>query len=90
MSPTHDQADTGSHENMGAANTKNQASKGLKSEKQPFLSTKYKQMFAYFITALRNCSEDTRDEFTDSLKDLDLEDVDVEKECRNLENIGDE
>lgn len=90
MSHPTDQSTTGSHDNMGASNTKSQASKGRKSEKQPFLSTKYKQMYAYFIVSLRNCSEETRDEFTDSLKDLDLEDVDVEKECRKLDNISDE
>lgn len=90
MSPTHDQADTGSHENMGAANTKNQASKGLKSGKNHFHSTRFKQLYAYLITALRNTSEETRNEFADTLEEVDLEDVDVEEECRNLENIGDE
>ena len=90
MSMTHDQVESCSQETMGAQDSNKEASKGRKSEKQPFLSTKYKQMYAYFITALRNCSEETRDEFTDSLKDLDLENVDVEKECRKLDNISDE
>ena len=87
---TTDQSRPCSQDKKGAADTKSQASKGRKSEKQPFLSTKYKQMYAYCITALRNCSEETRDEFADSLEDLDLEDVDVEKECRKLDNISDE
>lgn len=74
---------------MGAPDTNNQAQNGRKSEK-PFFSTKHKQIFAYFLVALRNCSEETRDEFVDQLEEISLEEVDVEEECRNLDNIGDE
>lgn len=90
MSHPTDQSTTGSQKSMGASDSKSQASKGQKPEKLPFVSTKYKQMYAYLITALRNCGEDTRAEFSDSLQDLDLEDVEVEKECRRLESISDE
>ena len=75
---------------MGASDSKSEASNGLKSEKDYFHSTRYKQIFSYFIVALRNCSEETRNEFADALEELDLDEVDVEKECRRLENLGDE
>ena len=90
MSHPTDQSTTGSQETMGASDSKSEASNGLKSERQPFLSTRYKQIFSYFIVALRNCSEETRNEFADALEELDLDEVDVEKECRRLEDLGDE
>ena len=91
MSTPTDQSTECSQENMGDTNTKNdEASNGLKSEKDYFHSTRYKQLYAYFIVALRNCSEETRNEFADALEELDLDEVDVEKQCRRLEDLGDE
>ena len=87
---TTDQSRPCSQENMGASDSKSEASNGLKSEKDYFHSTRYKQIFSYFIVSLRNCSEETRNEFADALEELDLDDVDVEKECRRLEDLGDE
>lgn len=90
MSTPTDQSTECSQENMGDTDTKNdEASKGRKSENTPFLSTKYKQLYAYLITALRSCSQESRDEFLDQLDEISLEEVDVEEECGNLENIGD-
>lgn len=89
MSTPTDQSTECSQQSMGAPDTNNQAQNGRKSER-PFFSTKYKQIFAYFLVALRNCSEETRDEFVDQLEEISMEEVDVEKECRNLDNIGDE
>lgn len=91
MSTPTDQSTECSQENMGDTDTKNdEAQNGLKSSKDLFHSTKYKQIFAYFIVALRNCGEETREEFVDQLEEISLEEVDVEEECGNLENIGDE
>ena len=87
---TTDQSRPCSQENMGASDSKSEASNGLKSEKDYFHSTRYKQIFSYFIVALRNCSEETRTEFADALEELDLDEVDVEKECRRLEDLGEE
>jgi len=87
---TTDQSRPCSQETMGASDSKSEASKGLKSEKDYFHSTRFKQMFSYFIVALRNCSEETRNEFADALGEIDTDEVDVEKECRRLEDLGDE
>lgn len=87
---TTDQSRPCSQENMGASDSKSEASKGLKSEKDYFHSTRFKQLYSYFIVALRSCSHETRDEFVDALEELDLDEVDVEKECRRLEDLGDE
>ena len=78
MSTPTDQSTECSQENMGATNTKSQAQNGRKSE-NTFLPTRSRTLYAYVLTALKNCSEETKDEFVEEIQALKMEDVDVDQ-----------
>lgn len=75
---TTDQSSTCSQDKMGAADSKSQAQNGQKSETN-FLPTRSRTLYAYVLTALKNCSQETKDEFVEEVQALKMEDIDVEQ-----------
>jgi hypothetical protein len=63
---------------MGAEDSNKQAQNGQKSETN-FLPTRSRTLYAYVLTALKNCSQDTKDEFVEEVQALKMKEVDVEQ-----------
>ena len=75
---TTDQSRPCSQETLGAQDSKEQAQNGQKSE-NTFLPTRSRTLYAYVLTALKNCSQETKDEFVEEVQALKMKEVDVEQ-----------
>lgn len=86
MSTPTDQSTECSQENMGDTNTKNDEAQNGQKPEDVFIGGKYKSRYAYLIEALRNVSDEAREEVSEALGDLEDENIDVAEICRETES----